>query len=414
MLNMKMIFTICIVFLPIFFSCKSETSNGYSPWHRHTIDNFSSGADGIRLADVNGDNLMDITTGWEEGGLTKVYINPGNDIVQRQWPSVIVGQTPSVEDAVFADLDDDGNMDVVSCTEGNHRRLYVHWAPNKADYLDSSKWVTQSIPAAENLMEWMFAVPMQVDGNVGMDIIAGSKGKGAKIGWFQSPENPKDLSKWKWHPISDATWIMSIITHDMDSDGDLDIVLSDRKPGASNGIRWLENAGAVHVYLDWPNHFIGAQSLEVMFMDIADVDGDGLKDIITCERTHQKVMIWQRLDTTGMNWKKSVIGLPEQVGSAKAVKVGDIDNNGIQDIVLSTNTMGNENKEGIVYLSFYKTGDFSHYSWYSLSGKEGYKYDRLELIDLDTDGDLDVLTCEENYGPASEGLGVVWYENPVK
>ena len=29
--------------------------------------------------------------------------------------------------------------------------------------------------------------------------------------------------------------------------------------------------------------------------------------------------------------------------------------------------------------------------------------------DLDEDGDLDVITCEE-----SSNLGVIWYENPVK
>ena len=38
--------------------------------------------------------------------------------------------------------------------------------------------------------------------------------------------------------------------------------------------------------------------------------------------------------------------------------------------------------------------------------------DRIELLDVDADGDLDVITCEENAGPNSRGLGLVWYENP--
>ncbi len=38
------------------------------PWQRHAIDRSSRGADGVRLADVNGDKLLDIATGWEEGG----------------------------------------------------------------------------------------------------------------------------------------------------------------------------------------------------------------------------------------------------------------------------------------------------------------------------------------------------------
>ena len=38
--------------------------------------------------------------------------------------------------------------------------------------------------------------------------------------------------------------------------------------------------------------------------------------------------------------------------------------------------------------------------------------DRIELLDLDGDGDLDVLTCEERQN--KNGLGVIWYENPAR
>ena len=34
---------------------------------------------------------------------------------------------------------------------------------------------------------------------------------------------------------------------------------------------------------------------------------------------------------------------------------------------------------------------------------EGVKFDRIETIDLDGDGDLDVLTCEERDNLASSG-----------
>ena len=52
------------------------------------------------------------------------------------------------------------------------------------------------------------------------------------------------------------------------------------------------------------------------------------------------------------------------------------------------------------------------WDWHQLSGPKGIKFDRIELLDIDGDGDLDVLTCEENYGTNSQGLGVIWYENP--
>ena len=40
---------------------------------------------------------------------------------------------------------------------------------------------------------------------------------------------------------------------------------------------------------------------------------------------------------------------------------------------------------------------------------EGVKFDRIEMLDLDGDGDRDMLTCEER-----DRLGVIWYENPTR
>jgi hypothetical protein len=55
----------------------------------------------------------------------------------------------------------------------------------------------------------------------------------------------------------------------------------------------------------------------------------------------------------------------------------------------------------------------SNWEWHNISGTEGIKYDRIEIIDLDNDGDLDILTCEEKYGKNKQGLGVIWYKNPT-
>ena len=384
-------------------------------WKRHVIDASFSGADGVRLADVNNDNLMDITTGWEEGGYTKVYIHPGYNSVQENWPSVIVGKTPSVEDAVFADIDGNGTMDVVSSTEGKNKKIYINWTPTGLEnYFDASKWTTQVLPASDGLQQWMFAIPAQIDGINGIDLIVGSKNKGAEIGWFRAPENPANLDDWEWYPISPATWVMSLILRDMDNDGDLDIITSDRKPGETNGVRWMENPGTIEDQKQaWDSHFMGSQGLEVMFMDMADLDGDGLEDAIVTQYTTQKIVFMRRLDDSGLHWKPYYIDIPEETGRAKAVKVGDINGDGKLDLVHSTNTLNDDSKVGLVWMSFINDPTDSEWVWHELSGPIGYKFDRIELLDLDGDGDLDVLTCEENYGTNSQGLGVIWYENPI-
>jgi len=387
--------------------CRADSTRG-QVWACHVIDGSSRGADGVRLADVNGDGLADITTGWEEGGTVRVYINPGAAKSKGNWPAVTVGRTPSIEDAVFGDLDGDGAVDVISCCEGKTRKMFVHWAPKGAgDYLDADKWVQEPIPESVGRMMWMFGVSVQLDGENGRDVVAGGKG-GSQLGWFEGSDNARDLGSYKWHAISPVGWVMSIILHDMDGDGDNDALITDRK-GAMRGCRWLENPGEGEAQKElWENHVVGGQDREVMFATVADLDQDGMQDVLVSVK-EAEVLWLRRMDTTGKSWKTVSIPYPGNMGTAKGIAVGDMDGNGKPDIVVSCEK-ANSPKSGVVWMSC--EGDILSGKWkgHEISGPRGIKFDRIELLDLDADGDLDVLTCEEREG--SGGIGVFWYENP--
>lgn len=90
-------------------------------WKVHTIHGQSRGADGVRFADVNKDGLLDLVSGWEEARETRVYLHPGTGQVRDLWPTVTVGQSGPVEDAVFFDLD-------IFTTD--ERGLQVFWCEN--------------------------------------------------------------------------------------------------------------------------------------------------------------------------------------------------------------------------------------------------------------------------------------------
>jgi hypothetical protein len=391
---------------------ESQTAAGKSPWECHIIDDTSRGADGVKLADVNRDGLMDITTGWEEGGLTRVYLNPGPGKVKGKWPFVTTGETRSVEDAVFVDLDEDGFVDVVSCCEGDTQSVFVQWAPKEKDeYLQESRWRSEVIPISKGMTRWMFCIPMQVDQKSGIDLVAGSKAPNAQIGWFEVPKDARNLKAYKWHTISPAGWIMSLRGVDMDGDGDVDILASDRK-GRMRGCRWLENPGAGETQKkNWPNHFIGCRDKEVMFLTVADIDEDGLQDVLAAANAGKasEIIIQRRLDIKGRLWKEYVIAFPEQTGTAKAVVVGDMDGDGKKDIVFSCENARSP-KSGLMWLGRKKGVFDGDWQAYDISGPKGIKYDRMELPDVDGDGDLDVLACEEREN--GKGLGVFWYENP--
>ena len=380
------------------------------PWLRHTIDCSSRGADGVRVLDVNGDELLDVVTGWEEGGVIRAYLNPGPAKSKANWPAVTVGRVMSPEDAVFADLDADGAVDVISSCEGGNKTVYFHWAPrNKEKYLESALWETVSVPCTKKLQAWMFAVPMQIDGEHGLDVIVGSKGAGAAVGWLEAPENAREVAAWKYHSLCDAGWIMSIQTKDMDDDDDLDIVASDRK-GATRGVFWLENPGKNHVLTkNWKRHAIGGEDREVMFMTIADLDNDRATDIL-CAVKGGGICRMERHEKEPSSWSLEEIAMPPGCGTGKGVAVADLDLDGSNtlDIVFSC-----ENAKGALsglrWMRNSDRSDGSTWTDFEISGPLGVKFDRIELIDLDQDGDVDAVSCEER-----ENLGVIWFENPAK
>lgn len=379
-------------------------------WPRHTIDDSSSGADGVKLADWNEDGRWDIVTGWEEGGLTKVYLHPGKENVKNKWPQMTVGKTPAVEDAVFVDLDGESPMEVLSCTEGKERKLYAHWASFEGKEV---QWRQKSVAAADGLMQWMYAIPFQLVPDK-HGIVAAGKGKGAAIGWLEIPDNPEVVEKWDWHSIGPVGWIMSIISADVDQDGDLDLLISDRR-GDLRGCRWLENRGVGSWEKPWPNHWIGAQGKEIMFIDWVDWDADGAMEVLAVDWTDRQISIFKSSNDQHQTqtWTTSNFPIPADMERPKSIVAGDLNGDQVQDLVISSNT-GKAPLDGLVWLNGKDLAPRSGVQFRSISGTHVAKYDKVELVDLDQDGDLDILICEENYGTNSKGLGVIWYENQLK
>ncbi|MFP6611786.1 MAG: VCBS repeat-containing protein [Pirellulales bacterium] len=380
------------------------------PWKRHTIDDSSRGADGVRLADVNDDGLPDIATGWEEGGVIRVYLNPGARAVKKPWPRVTAGNVKAPEDAVLVDLDGDGRMDVVSCCEGRTRTIFVHWAPKTRDeYLTAEAWQTQAFPATTGKQSWMYCLPMQIDGQHGVDLMVGSKGGGATVGWLQAPADSRNVSEWKFHPLYKAGWIMSLESLDVDHDGDQDVVVSDRT-GARRGVFWLENPGppAASARRAWTEHRIGGDGLEVMFLAVADLDQDGQTDIVTSTRNKQ-LLFFRRQSVDPVRWQSRAIENPHGIPLGKAVAVADIDRDGRLDLIHNTNTGGKRSFPGLVWMSYQKQVSEARWIPHDISGPQGVKFDLIQVLDLDGDRDLDVITCEER-----DNLGVIWYENPLR
>jgi hypothetical protein len=396
-----------LIFLSIAATTILETETVTAEtWKRHTIDSSDRGAgkrgaDGVRILDVNGDGRLDITTGWEEGGAVVVYLNPGPDKADGRWPSVTVGSVKGVEDAVSVDLDGDGAIDVVSCAEGKLNNVFVHWAPkSKIDYLETKSWKTEAFPESTG-RRWMFAMPMDLNRDGRVDLVVGSKNNDAMIGWLENPENSRDTAAWKLHPLAKASWIMSIQSVDLDADNHPDILYSDRF-GKEPGIYWLKNPG--NSTGTWKRRLVGGKNKQVMFLTSGKLSPDDTATTVICATLNGELVCCES-ESTG-KWNETILPLPFGLKAGKGVAIADINGDARPDIV--TTAEAQREKDEMIAVSW-KENRPDGWVDHAISDQQGRKFDRIEMLDLDGDGDLDLLTCEEVHD-----LGVFWYENPTR
>jgi hypothetical protein len=144
---------------------------------------------------------------------------------------------------------------------------------------------------------------------------------------------------------------------------------------------------------------MGATDREPMFASIAEPRRPGEAGVFVAVK-RDTVMLFKHPPPAQDHTVTLTFPL-DRFGGAKAVMFGKLfRDREVQMVVTCEGATGG--KSGV-----FAIGASPTLPTIDIAGPDGVKYDLVELIDLDGDGDLDVLTCEE-----SDNLGVIWYENP--
>jgi len=229
--------------------------------------------------DFDGDGWTDVLFVGFPGEAATWYTNPrGKD---EHWAAHVVLEHVDGESPEWADLTGDGVPELVFLNGGK-----LGWAgPERG--APEKPWVFH--PLSEDLSAQRFTHGLgvgDVDGDKRADVLL-------KDGWWQQPSSLAGDPVWTLHPFvfTPKHGGAQMLVTDVDGDGDNDVITS--LAAHEFGLVWWEakkHDGA----LDFVEHVVmgekpednaeGVKFGELHALALADVDGDGLADIVTGKR----------------------------------------------------------------------------------------------------------------------------------
>ncbi len=287
-------------------------------WRRSVI--AAGGYDSVdaEAADVDEDGDLDVVVG---GALWYENPRPDGDPARSPWRAHRIG-THATHDVEVADLDKDGKLDVVlrgqsgfGHKEGNRIVIFKQLSP--------TSWSSREITCPDG--EGLKLADLNRDGRP--DIVLGGR-------WH---ENRGEILKgaWREHVFTTA-WTHAdckVDVGDFNGDGRLDVVLTPAEfRGGKYRIAWYE-APADPASPQWPEHVIEASIETVVHgLAVADVNGDGRADVVAA-RMHQgdspqEASVYVNAEA-GRKWTKLVVSTK---GSHNIV-AADIDGDARPDIL---------------------------------------------------------------------------------
>jgi len=290
-------------------------------WIRHSLGSDALTDVGGVAFDVDGDGWIDQASG---GSWYKNPQTPRVNSFTRYTNGAI-----KTHDNVAADMDGDGELDLVSMNDDT-----LNWYKIPSD--PSSTWIETIVGSSVHGAFSPRGVG-DIDGDGDNDIVRTTgwyrnEGNGSAWTWVENIDGANDPGGEGQFDNTTRSWIF-----DIDLDGDSDIVMSTADTSASNGwLRWFENENGDGS--SWRSYSIASGKGDLHSLALADFDGDGDIDIFTGEGPlagsgasgAERGFIFENSNGTGGTWVEHIIVEGYEIHEARA---GDVDGDGDIDIV---------------------------------------------------------------------------------
>lgn len=247
--------------------------------------------------DFNTDGWNDILVIGFPGTDTSWFENPrGKD---GHWTRHIVFDQTDNESPTFADLTGDGKPELVCLTKGRYGYAEPDWsAPEKP-------WTFHAISPDKKYGKFTHGMGVgDVDGDGRLDLLE-------KDGWWRQPASPIGDPLWEFHAQPFGSGGAQMYAYDVNGDGLADVITS--LAAHEFGLAWFEQSregGDIkfreHIFVnrepkDSPH---GVKFSEIHAIDLVDMNGDGLKDLVTGKRfwSHGRTGDPDRNDAAVLYW----------------------------------------------------------------------------------------------------------------
>ncbi|SRX72705.1 T9SS type A sorting domain-containing protein [Aequorivita antarctica] len=210
------------------------------------IDNDISNSRSVVAADLDGDGDLDVVSNGIAPNTVRIFWYENLDGLGNFGSLRVIRDFSVYANMLFvADADGDGDMDVFSASNGDDE---IAWQENLDGLgnFGAKNIITSSLPTAFAV----YAADLDNDGD--MDVLATSiETFGGEVVWFENVDGLGSFGG-KQTITTEVQSPRSVITADIDNDGDMDVIGSSQN---DNKIAWYENYTILGVEENETNNF---------------------------------------------------------------------------------------------------------------------------------------------------------------